>query len=111
MDRSVCERVAEELEEFLGWQPHPESPGKRWTKGCAQWRDLGGGFSILEVFDEPEYKIEFGPNVPHYQIVCACIEATACPHCGTACKGDCGEPDGVMPGVDGNGHMLSHHEG
>jgi hypothetical protein len=101
--------VAEELEHDLGWQVETECSGNAFVKLNARWRSLGEGFSILEVFGlRDEYEIEFGPKVPAFQIVRACVEATAdCWRCGTACEGDCGEPDGVTLGVDGDGTVYS----
>jgi hypothetical protein len=103
--------VAEELTETYGWLEDPQSPGV-FTLGYAKWTVIAAnGESVLTVTGTqavPGYAINFVPTVPHFQIVRACIEATAdCWRCGTACEGDCNEPDGVVFGRDGDGTVYS----
>jgi hypothetical protein len=96
------EDVAEELEEYHGWLPDPDFPGVLVHRN-AKWTVIAAdGESVLTVTgtpEEPGYAIPFGTTVPRYLIVRACIEATAdCWRCGTACEGDCNEPDVTVNG-------------
>lgn len=106
------EDVAEDLEECLGWLADPEFPGLIWTRRNARWQIIDAdGSSVLTVTGDegaPGYSIPFGPNVRHFVITKACNEAAAdCQRCGTACEGDCMEPDGVTVSVDGDGTLYS----
>jgi hypothetical protein len=105
------ENVAEDLTESHGWFEDTSSP-QVFKRRDAKWEVIGAnGASLLTVAGgpgNPGYTVAFGPNVPHFLIVRACAEATAdCWRCGTACEGDCSEPDGVTFGVDGDGVAYS----
>lgn len=109
--RQTHEDVVEDLEELEGFRRDSDLSEVSWVRRGARWTPQGGGASTLRVAPldgEPGYELLFGPYVPHFLIVRACAEAAAdCQRCGTACEGDCGEPDGVVHGIDGDGSTYS----
>lgn len=111
-DWNTRDDVADELAEFHGWREDATRPGLLFSGG-AMWNVIDAdGTSHLSVATSgrPSYSIPFGPRVPSFLIVRACLEAAAdCQACGTACGGDCREPDGALPGADGDGYLMSHH--
>jgi len=113
MKRNIRDDVAEELTESHGWRESAEGDGALFRRGVKWGVVAADGTSVLTVTGTPEapgYAIPFSPHVPHYLIVRACEEATAdCWRCGTACEGDCREPDGILPGLDGDGRLMGHH--